>query len=84
MFGEPRGAIPAMALELLAERVAWWAEIFELPCVAYAESIEAARDLARAGADFVALDHAVWSAPSPAEAARRTGRLLTNAEAEDL
>ena len=83
MFGEPRGAIPAMALELLAERVAWWAEIFELPCVAYAESIEAARDLARAGADFVALDHAVWSAPSPAEAARRTGRLLTNAEAED-
>ncbi len=37
MFGEPRGAIPAMALELLAERVAWWAEIFELPCVAYAE-----------------------------------------------
>ena len=37
MFGEPPGAAPAMALELLVERVGWWAEIFETPCVAYAE-----------------------------------------------
>ena len=69
MFGEPRGANPAMALELLVERVAWWAEIFETPCVAYAESIEAVGRLARAGADFVALDGAIWNASSPVEAA---------------
>ena len=31
-----------MALEPLIERVGWWAEIFETPCVAYAASIEAA------------------------------------------
>ena len=65
----PRGANPAMALELLVERVAWWAEIFETPCVAYAESIEAVGRLARAGADFVALVGAIWNASSPVEAA---------------
>ena len=52
MFGEPRGAVPPMPLELLLERVGWWAEIFETPCVAYAESIEAARRLAEAGRGF--------------------------------
>lgn len=70
MFGEPRGAAPSMALELLLERVGWWAEIFETPCVAYAESVEAAHRLAAAGADFVAVDRVIWDAPSPAEAGR--------------
>jgi thiamine-phosphate pyrophosphorylase len=82
MFGEPRGAAPAMALELLVERVAWWAEIFEPPCVAYAESIEAAGRLALAGADFVALDGAIWNASSPAEAARAAHTLLAKNAAE--
>ena len=82
MFGEPRGAVPAMALELLVERVAWWAEIFETPCVAYAELIEAAGRLARAGADFVALETAIWNASSPAEAARQAQALLIEIAAE--
>jgi thiamine-phosphate pyrophosphorylase len=82
MFGEPRGAVPAMALELLVERVAWWAEIFLTPCVAYAESIDAAGRLARAGADFVALDDAIWNASSPPEAARRALGLLIEIAAE--
>ena len=47
-----------------------------MACVAYAESIEAAGRLARAGADFVALDGAIWNASSPAEAARQTHALL--------
>jgi thiamine-phosphate pyrophosphorylase len=39
-----------------AEMIAWWAEIFEVPCVALdVESAEAAEALARAGADFVAV-----------------------------
>src|SRR5271157_1873487 len=77
MFGEPRGGAPAMALELLLERVGWWAEIFETPCVAYAESIEAARRLAAAGADFVALDAAIWNAASPVDAAREAHAALS-------
>jgi thiamine-phosphate pyrophosphorylase len=82
MFGEPRGEAPAMALELLVERVAWWAEIFVTPCVAYAESIEAAGRLARAGADFVAFETAIWNASSPAEATRQAQALLIEIAAE--
>jgi thiamine-phosphate pyrophosphorylase len=82
MFGEPRGAAPPMALEPLLERVGWWAEIFETPCVAYAESIEAARRLASAGADFVAVDDVVWAAPSPADAVRALHTALAGAAAE--
>jgi thiamine-phosphate pyrophosphorylase len=76
MFGEPRNAAPPMALELLLERVGWWAEIFETPCVAYAESVEAAHRLARAGADFIAVDRVVWDDPSPVEAVRALHAVL--------
>jgi thiamine-phosphate pyrophosphorylase len=39
-----------------AEMIAWWAEIFEVPCVAFdVESAEAAEALAGAGADFVSV-----------------------------
>ena len=81
MFGEPRGGAPPMALELLLQRVGWWAEIFETPCVAYAETIEAAGRLARAGADFVALEEAVWAADSPAEAVHEAYALVSRAMA---
>ena len=70
MFGEPNEAARTMSLASLAERVAWWAEIFETPCVAYADTIEAAGELADAGADFVALGDAIWGRSSPAAAVR--------------
>jgi len=39
-----------------AELISWWAEIFEVPCVAFdVESPEAAAALAQAGADFVSV-----------------------------
>jgi len=78
MFGEPAGGAPGLKLEALIERVAWWAEIFETPCVAYAQSIDAGGALARAGADFIALEGAIWDAPAPAEAARRALADLTS------
>ena len=77
MFGEPRGGGPPMALELLLERVGWWAEIFETPCVAFAETIEAAARLAGAGADFVALEGAIWEADQPSEAVREAYALIS-------
>ncbi len=67
MFGEP-GA--SLSLEATLERVRWWAEIFETPCVAYADKLEDVAALADAGADFVALGGAVWDAANPAEAVR--------------
>lgn len=39
----------------LEEMTSWWAEIFEIPCVAFADSVEMIPTLRRAGADFIAL-----------------------------
>lgn len=84
MFGDARRGGPAMALELLVERVGWWAEIFETPCVACADTLAAAGMLADAGADFVALGDAIWGRPSPSEAAREAQAVLAAASAKVL
>ena len=54
------GARRRTPLATTLERVSWWAEIFETPCVAYAARLEDVAPLAEAGADFIALDDAVW------------------------
>jgi thiamine-phosphate pyrophosphorylase len=72
MFGEP-GVLPSF--EATLERVSWWAEIFEAPCVGYAASLDEVAPLADAGADFIALDGAVWEA-SAAEAVRAATGML--------
>jgi len=84
MFGEPRrdGWIPPE--EETLDRVAWWAEIFETPCVGFAETLDAAATLAAAGADFVALEAAIWSAPSPEEAARQAAKGIAAAASARL
>lgn len=68
MFGEPRadGFIPPA--EQTLERVAWWAEIFEPPCVGFAARLGDIAPLAAAGADFIALGDAIWRAERPADA----------------
>ncbi|HVB89114.1 MAG TPA: thiamine phosphate synthase [Beijerinckiaceae bacterium] len=76
MFGEPSGEHASDPPQDTLERVSWWAEIFTAPCVGYASEIEAAAALARAGADFVALGEAVWSASDPARAAADFVRAL--------
>ncbi len=75
MFGEcVNGKRPS--LDAIIERVAWWAEIFEIPCVAFAATIGEIPALAHTGADFVALDEALWSSADPMEAlAQATARL---------
>ena len=76
MFGKPvdEGVRPAFAA--IEERVAWWAELFETPCVAFAASIGEVAPLVAAGADFIALGDWIWSDPltlaaTIADAARR-------------
>jgi thiamine-phosphate pyrophosphorylase len=68
MFGEPdaQGVRPAFAA--IEERVAWWAEVFEAPCVAFAASIDEVAPLVRAGADFIALGDWIWRDPRTAAA----------------
>jgi thiamine-phosphate pyrophosphorylase len=61
MFGEPdaRGRRPAFAA--VTERVAWWAQLFEVPCVGYAAMLSEVEPLAAAGADFVAVGDCVFA-----------------------
>jgi thiamine-phosphate pyrophosphorylase len=71
MFGEPRRDGFTPPADETLERIEWWAEIFEPPCVGYAASLDDVAPLAAAGADFVALGDAVWQAPAPIEAIAR-------------
>jgi thiamine-phosphate pyrophosphorylase len=66
MFGGPEEVLTAPQIR---ERVAWWAEIFNVPCVAYAPALADIPDMVAAGADFVALEAAVWDDPRGAAAA---------------
>jgi thiamine-phosphate pyrophosphorylase len=69
LFGEPdrRGARPSA--EAIAERLEWWAELFEPPCVGFAATFDEAREFAGAGADFVLVGDLIWADPRGAAAA---------------
>jgi thiamine-phosphate pyrophosphorylase len=69
LFGEADTYGHRPSREAIAERVGWWAELFEPPCVAYATSGDEARDFVAAGADFILVDDLVWSDPRGAAAA---------------
>lgn len=75
MFGGPDCAEVHASI---VERVAWWAEIFNVPCVGYAHDLSGVGDLVRAGADFIALGDAVFKDPRGAAAAvLDVARMLT-------
>ena len=60
MFGGlfPDGAAPDP--DEVRERAAWWAEIFETPCIAVAAASGEVAGLAATGAEFVGLESALW------------------------
>ncbi len=76
MFGEPRRDGFTPPADQTVARLAWWAEIFEPPCVGYAAALEDIAPLVEAGADFVALADAIWSAPAPVEALAQARAIL--------
>jgi thiamine-phosphate pyrophosphorylase len=63
LFGEPDANGQRPASEAIAERLDWWAELFEPPCVGYATSHEEAHAFAAAGADFVLVGDFIWADP---------------------
>jgi thiamine-phosphate pyrophosphorylase len=69
LFGEPDARGQRPSAQAIAERLDWWAELFEPPCVGFAISIEEAYEFAAAGADFVLVGDFVWSDPRGAKAA---------------
>src|SRR5438128_2125930 len=69
LFGEPdaKGLRPSM--EAIAERLQWWDELFEPPCIGFAASREEASEFAASGADFVLVGDFIWADPRGAKAA---------------
>ena len=69
LFGEPDADGQRPSAEAIAERLQWWDELFEPPCVGYAASREEAAEFASAGADFLLVGDFIWADPRGARAA---------------
>jgi thiamine-phosphate pyrophosphorylase len=69
LFGEPDAKGQRPSVEAIAERLQWWAELFEPPCVGFAASREEAHEFAVAGADFVLVGDFIWNDKRGAKAA---------------
>jgi thiamine-phosphate pyrophosphorylase len=63
MLGEPDSDGYRPSLPAVVERVAWWSELFAIPCVAYAERFDEMGELCTAGADFIAIGEAAFADP---------------------
>lgn len=74
MFGglEPNGA----SAEEIFEQAGWWAEVFNVPCVAVAHAPEDVARLARCGAEFLGLGPKFFDAPE------KLAALVAEAQAE--
>jgi thiamine-phosphate pyrophosphorylase len=81
MFGdlEPGGE-PA---ESVLERAAWWAEIFNVPCIAVAHDLAEVEAFAKSGVEFVALGACAFDDPrGPAAFVAEAQAALDRAEAQ--
>jgi thiamine-phosphate pyrophosphorylase len=82
LFGEPDLNGERPGLTAIEDRVSWWQEVFEPPCVGYATTLDEAGALAAAGADFVAVADFVWNDPQgPAAAVAEAAERLKRPEA---
>ncbi len=61
LFGEPDARGQRPSVEAIAERLQWWAELFEPPCVGFAASRQEIGEFAAAGADFVLVGDFIWA-----------------------
>src|SRR5207237_4488917 len=69
LFGEPDANGQRPSTDAIAERLQWWDELFEPPCIGFATSLEEASEFARVGADFVLVGDFIWADPRGAKAA---------------
>jgi thiamine-phosphate pyrophosphorylase len=82
LFGEPDAKGQRPSAEAIAERLQWWAELFEPPCVGFAGSREEAHEFAAAGADFVLVGDFIWADPrGPAAALSEAEQTIRQAYA---
>jgi thiamine-phosphate pyrophosphorylase len=81
MFGEPSADGYVAPLTQRSERVQWWASIFNVPCVAYADHRNDIPPLCQAGADFIALGPVLWQGGDDALSTLRALHQLIEASA---
>jgi thiamine-phosphate pyrophosphorylase len=81
MFGDDAAEHRRAPLPVTVERIEWWAELFQIPCVGFATSLSEIGPLSAAGADFVAVGDGIWEDSRGAAAAvADTARQLAAAE----
>jgi thiamine-phosphate pyrophosphorylase len=82
LFGEPDAEGQRPSTAAIAERLDWWAELFEPPCVGFAVSRDEAHAFAAAGADFVLVGDFIWTdARGPATALSEVEQTIRQAHA---
>ena len=82
LFGEPDGRGARPSADAIAERLGWWAELFEPPCVGFAATFDEAKEFAAAGADFVLVGDVIWDDPrGPAAALMDVSRTIRQGHA---
>jgi thiamine-phosphate pyrophosphorylase len=65
-------------IDLCAELIAWWAEIFVVPCVAFnIDAADAALELAELGADFIAPSRLIWQEDDAVNRIAEIGRAIS-------
>lgn len=85
LFGEPDANGLRPSSEAIAERLQWWDELFEPPCVGFATSREEAEEFAAAGSDFVLVGDFIWTDPRGAKTALiEIGEAIVRAHAGTL
>ena len=63
LFGEPDADGQRPSVAAIAERLRWWDELFEPPCVGFAGALDEVGIFAGAGADFVLVGDFIWADP---------------------
>lgn len=82
MFGRPDADGDRPDFGAILDRVEWWAEVFQIPCVGFATSLDEVEPLAKAGAEFIALGDFVFDGSRPArEIVASAAALLARTEA---
>lgn len=71
LFGEPDAHGERPSPDAIFERLQWWAEVFEPPCVGFAATLDEAHLFASAGADFILVGDVIWQDSRGPEAALR-------------
>jgi thiamine-phosphate pyrophosphorylase len=76
MFGDAGADGGRPPFESVIERVQWWAEVFQPPCVGVSPDLEGIAKLAGVKADFVALDGWLWEEADIAGTIRAAEEIL--------